>query len=120
MKEIIVDLLNMALAFKPGQMDPNMKGIGWKGKYVGREDIQMPMGTFMMDSGMITERMGKVFTHIQMGQFIKGIGLMIIRLEMEERYGPMAVITKVSIKMGRRMGLENTNGRMVVFMKEVG
>ena len=51
---------------------------------------------------------------------MKGIGIIIIKMELEKKDGGIAIIMKENLKMGKKMVLEFITGMMAHFIRESG
>lgn len=89
-----------------------MKDIGAMTRRTEKEDLSMPMETFMKETGLRIKLMAKVAIHITMEQSMTEIGLKISNMVLESKLGPMVLDTRVVMWTERSTEKDCLNGQM--------
>ena len=110
----------MAMVYKFGLMEQNMKDNGLKVKPMDRENLSMQMVMYIKENGKMIKLMDMEYILIVMEPNIRDTGEMIYKMDMGNKLGWTEAYMKVYTKMERNMGLVDINGLMVVYTKAAG
>lgn len=111
---------SMGMECRNGQMEPPMKGNGWRGKPMVKGSLCMLMVTFMKENGKMIKRVDTELTLIVMEPHTKDIGRTTYSTEMELRCGLTGANMKASTDKAKSMGSACTNGQMAAHTKATG
>lgn len=110
----------MAMVFKFGQMEQNMKVNGLTTKLKARVYFGMQRVMFMMVNSEMIKQMALESTLMLTVPDMKAIGKMICKKVMEAKSGVIMLAIQEPIKKGRSMAMVHITGLIYLSMKETG